>query len=141
MTQSPTCVERGIGSVQDAQYDDMNVEPADSDSDVTIFGHLIPCGHTHYKGCEPCGCREYRDVTERSQDEGVDVRTRSELSQFADQDTAPMPADPDTVTITISRKDWYWMLELASLRIDNDPLSTLEDEERMDRIAALEGEK
>ena len=49
--------------------------------------------------------------------------------------------DPDTITITISREDWYWMLELASLRIDNDPLSTLEDEERMDRIAALEGER
>ena len=49
--------------------------------------------------------------------------------------------DPDTITITISREDWYWMLELASLRIDNDPLSTLEDEERMDRIAALKGEK
>ena len=50
-------------------------------------------------------------------------------------------AEPDTITITISREDWYWMLELASLRIDNDPLSTLEDEERMDRIAALEGER
>ena len=52
-----------------------------------------------------------------------------------------LEADAGTVTITISREDWYWMLELASLRIDNDPLSTLEDEERMDRIAALEGEK
>ena len=96
--QFATCVERGVGSVQDAEYDDMDVKPADSDSDVTIFGHLIPCGHTHYKGCEPCGCREYRDVTERSQDEGVDVRTRSELSQSADEDTTPTPADPDTVT-------------------------------------------
>ena len=50
-------------------------------------------------------------------------------------------AKQTTITITISREDWYWMLELASLRIDNDPLSTLEDEERMDRIAALEGER
>ena len=39
------------------------------------YGKLIQCGHTHYAGCDPCGC-----------DEWVKVK-------------------PDTVTITMSRED------------------------------------
>ena len=23
------------------------------------YGKLIPCGHTHYAGCDPCGCDEW----------------------------------------------------------------------------------
>jgi sarcosine oxidase delta subunit len=38
------------------------------------YGKLIQCGHTHYVGCDPCGCEKWVKVK------------------------------PDTVTITISRK-------------------------------------
>ena len=94
------------------------VTPDDSDIIVTIFGHLIPCGHTHYKGCEPCGCCEYRDVTERSQDEGVDVRTRSELSQFADQGTTEVSQNENTTTVAIQADEQPMSTDSASNHYD-----------------------
>ena len=129
------------------------------------------------------------------QDEGVDVRTRSELSQSADQGMTEVPRNENTTNAAVQADEQPMSTDsasnhcdrsvvtgtdstsptdaacvplatdsnradkiraithlishglykagrfMASLRIENDPLSTLEKAERLDRIAALEGER
>ena len=82
----------------------IDVKPADSDSDVTCDqpGCTVDVLHAHVEPYDGTLLGQ-QPANQTDKFEGAKQSSSADVSQSADQDTTPMPADPDTITITISR--------------------------------------
>ena len=74
-------------------------------TDAVVYGRLIRCAHTHYEGCETCGCESWIKAPSDSE---VSLEGSDRQNTNVDDSDIEVKTDDSLINVTISRNEAVW---------------------------------